>query len=325
MSSPRPNFDPAYVAADRGPGLRTFYLVMTIITVLSISMRFLSRAIAIPSQPGARRRFWLDDWLALAATPWVLAQLGLYFVAVHDGFGRHLATLPEPTLLRIAKTEFIVYFLYDAGLFFTKASALEFLRRVFPSQVSPRWFNICLWTGHAGNLAWLAGVFLAKAAILFHQNTETIFLCNPVAKDECLASGILWAIERPLHWGFYPRYLHRPIHLNTAPAETHRVTNRHAGVPVVYWVTAEPTISILVICLPAMLPLGRFLVDGYFSPLFSLVSLALNPSSSHGSRGRRRDRVGSRSGDFTTSTAEIHYKEAGHPNTPRQDSTATQG
>lgn len=74
-----------------------------------------------------------------------------------------------------------------------------------------------------------------------------------------------------------------------------------AGVPVVYWVTAEPTVSLLGVCLPAMMPLGRHLMATYLSPLASLVSLAL---SSRGSRSRSQ--IQSKSGD--SSGAVVEYE-----------------
>lgn len=101
---------------------------------------------------------------------------------IHDGFGRHLLTLPMENLLRIAKNQFIVYFLYDAGLFFTKASALCFLKRIFPARASPAWFNISIWVGHSMNIAWLVGIVFG-----------TLFMCVPIAKN--------WNTTLPGHCG----------------------------------------------------------------------------------------------------------------------------
>lgn len=62
------------------------------------------------------------------------------------------------------------------------------------------------------------------------------------------------------------------------------MTNIHAdaGITFVYWVAAEPTFSLLGICLPAMLPLSRHVMATYFSPLASKVLSALNPRRSSG-------------------------------------------
>lgn len=120
--------------------------------------------------------------------PWILAQLGISLSAIHDGFGHHLSVLPITDLTRIAKDEFIIYFLYDAGLVFTKASALCFLRRIFPREASPRWFNACFWLGHGFNIIWLIGVFFG-----------TLFHCAPIAKNwnttlsgHCLSTSSLF-------------------------------------------------------------------------------------------------------------------------------------
>ncbi|RCI07612.1 hypothetical protein L249_1653 [Ophiocordyceps polyrhachis-furcata BCC 54312] len=291
MSSPSTSFDPAYVAADRGPNLQVFCINMAAVTVLSISLRFLSRGIATPSQARTGHRFGLDDWFALAAVPWVISQMSLSSAAIHDGFGRHLDTLPGPGLLRINKYVFILYFLYDGGLFFTKESALAFLSRVFPRRATPRWFYICLWVGHGLNLTWLSGVFFG-----------TLFTCDPIAKS--------WNDLIPGHCG-----LISGLFVGSAVPSVF-IDLFILVLPLPRLV--EPAISVPVVCLPAMLPLGRFLMDSYFSPLFSLISTAVT-----GSHGSRRGQMRSRSGDFTTSTVEIHCKDPKHPSTPRQPSTTT--
>jgi hypothetical protein len=66
MSSTPPEFPPEYVAADRGPALRAFLVVMTITTVVSITARFWSRGLSRPTDR-SRKRFWLDDWFVLMA------------------------------------------------------------------------------------------------------------------------------------------------------------------------------------------------------------------------------------------------------------------
>lgn len=67
MSPTAMNSPEAYKKADRGPGLQAFVIVMTIVTVLSILLRFMSRSLS-PRHPGQHHaRFWLDDWTALAA------------------------------------------------------------------------------------------------------------------------------------------------------------------------------------------------------------------------------------------------------------------
>jgi hypothetical protein len=60
---------------DRGPGLRAFVIVLLIVMILSITLRFWSRALA---KAGAdpTPRFWWDDWLSLLALVTHLPYLG---------------------------------------------------------------------------------------------------------------------------------------------------------------------------------------------------------------------------------------------------------
>ena len=66
MSTMEMPSDPGYLSADRSGGLRSFCIVMAVMSVLSIVLRFLSRGMALP-QTVHQGRFLLDDWLALAA------------------------------------------------------------------------------------------------------------------------------------------------------------------------------------------------------------------------------------------------------------------
>lgn len=101
-----------------------------------------------------------------------MTQHAIVLVGIGRGFGRHAAVLETSTLLYIARISWIVYFIYDAGLFLTKLSVLLFLRRVFPKNNSGTWFNYGLWVAHAINVAWLVGIVFG-----------TIFLCHPIDKS----------------------------------------------------------------------------------------------------------------------------------------------
>ncbi|ROW07736.1 hypothetical protein VMCG_03456 [Cytospora schulzeri] len=67
----------------------------------------------------------------------------------------------------------------------------------------------------------------------------------------------------------------------------------YEAVTVFYWTVAEPTVTLMGICFPAMLPLSRHLVATYLSPIASLVTLHFKSRDSLGSRSR------SSSGDFS--------------------------
>lgn len=64
------------------------------------------------------------------------------------------------------------------------------------------------------------------------------------------------------------------------------------------WVNAEAPVTLLCICLPAMLPLGRHIVKTYFSRWISQVTSLMST---------RRKTLRSESGDFTSSTAPASY------------------
>lgn len=53
------------------------------------------------------------------------------------------------------------------------------------------------------------------------------------------------------------------------------------AVPLAYWTTAEPVVSILGVCLPAMLPLGRYLASNHLNPLASKISAIFRTRSCH--------------------------------------------
>lgn len=69
--SQQPAILPRSAAHDNSPGsIRGFFIFITIITILSISLRFWSRCIRSNAGLGAGRhtqRLWWDDWAALAA------------------------------------------------------------------------------------------------------------------------------------------------------------------------------------------------------------------------------------------------------------------
>ncbi|KAI2464631.1 hypothetical protein F4781DRAFT_436226 [Annulohypoxylon bovei var. microspora] len=339
MSAMSTELPPGYEEANRAPSLRAFFIVMTVMAVFSISMRFWSRGLT-PKQTRQQHRFWLDDWFALAAVPWILAQLSVSFVALGEGFGRHAAVLDIPDLLHVAKNIFVIYFLYDAGLFLTKESALLFLRRIFPAHASPAWFNRSLWIGHVLNVAWIIGIFFG-----------TLFMCNPIEKNWNTSvpgycgstSGLfigsavpsvfidLFILLLPV-----PRIL--SLQMNSArkfgviivfvlgycvvivslgrlvtvlkSIDALNTDITYAGVPVVYWVTAEPAISLLGVCLPAMLPLGNHLAKNYFTPIASKISVVLSSRRSDDSR------LGSVSGNFEGVAVEYNSKSRGTKNSP---------
>lgn len=128
------------------------------------------------------------DCLTEISQPFVLAQLIMELVMIHLGFGADISGLSREAQLPIFKLLFAFYMIYDIGVSFAKASTLFFLRRAFPTYVSPAWFNIGLWVIHFLNIGWLIGMIFA-----------TTFVCDPVAKvwnpfldGDCVPQASLW-------------------------------------------------------------------------------------------------------------------------------------
>ncbi|KAI0415233.1 hypothetical protein F5X98DRAFT_229272 [Xylaria grammica] len=290
---------------DRGPGLRAFVIVLIVIVVTSISFRFFSRSLR-SCENNQDYRFWWDDWAALAAVPVVLTQLGLSLANISLGFGRHVWTLPSRNIDIMLKFNFAIYFIYDLGLFLAKISALLFLQRIFPNYANARWFNLVLNITYALNVTWLLGIVFGTLFMCtpIEKNwnlsipgtcgsTTALFIGSAV--PSVVIDLIILILPLPKIWGlqtgrarkfgiliiFVFGYgvvvvsLGRLIQVLTS-GDALDTDLTFAGVPVVSWVTAEPPITVLSICVPALLPLGRYIARSYLSPLASKVSLLVS-------------------------------------------------
>ncbi|KAI0145932.1 hypothetical protein F4776DRAFT_608614 [Hypoxylon sp. NC0597] len=305
---------------DRGPGLRSFLIVMLILTLVAITLRFWSRSLPV-YHGGHKSRFWWDDWIALAAVPFVIVEYSLIFYMLSLGLGRHINTLPTENVAESLIVIYVIYFIYDIGLFLTKESALFLFSRVFTRQAHISWFNYGLWTAHALNVSWLLGIIFG-----------TVFMCDPVAKNyipslngRCGDTGALWIgsavpsvlidliillLPLPKIWGlqmsiarksgitfvFVLGYCVIIVSLGrlitvvkSADALNRDLT--YEGVPALFWLCAETPITLTSICLPPMLSLGRHLAQNYFYPLSSRVSSLV-------SLQRSGIRLRSQTGDF---------------------------
>jgi hypothetical protein len=65
------------------------------------------------------------------------------------------------------------------------------------------------------------------------------------------------------------------------PSPTFDTDVTYEAVPMVYWFTVDPTITLVSICLPAMLPLARLVMSAYITPM----AKKLSSMRSKGSRG----------------------------------------
>ncbi|KAI1747579.1 hypothetical protein F4782DRAFT_535240 [Xylaria castorea] len=301
---------------DLGPAFRAVIVIFLVVSVLVISLRFWSRALSTVSQN--KSRFWWDDWLALAATVFVLGQFSLTLKILDLGGGKHIWLVPLDDLAVMYKMLFATYIVFNTALVLAKASALIFLSRVFPSYANPPWFNIAIWIIHSLNFAMYLGIVLG-----------TFLMCNPVQKN--------WIPTLPGYCGTPSRLYIGSAVPNTAidlfililPVpmiwRLHMCRSRKAGItavfvlgyssvvvsigrlatiltagnslntdftyegiPFYYWITAEVPIMLFSICLPAMLPLARNINQHFYQPLkYNISSLVSSNKRSLGNNVTR--------------------------------------
>ncbi|KAK7932315.1 hypothetical protein PG985_003027 [Apiospora marii] len=286
---------------DRGPNLRIYIIIMLLLSLLAISLRLWSRSLS-HKHMNHTVRFWWDDWAAVATMPFLLAQSGIIFYMLDSGLGRHIGTLSDDMIAANLVAIYAVYFVYDIALFITKTSALLFFSRIFTKYTTKTWFNYALWVTHGLNVSWLLGIVFG-----------TIFMCDPVAKGyipdldgHCGQTSALWIgsavpsviidltillLPLPKIWGLQLSRGKRAgisfafiLGYCVIVVSIGRLTDE--GVPALYWLCAESPITLVSICLPAMLPLGRHLVNNYISPVWSKASSLISSQNS-----RDRDRM----------------------------------
>ncbi|OTA81902.1 hypothetical protein M434DRAFT_45113, partial [Hypoxylon sp. CO27-5] len=238
--------------------------------------------------------------------PFVIVEFSLIFYMLSLGLGRHINTLPTENIAESLIVIYVIYFIYDIGLFLTKESALFLFSRVFTRQAHTSWFNYGLWAAHALNISWLLGIIFG-----------TVFMCDPVAKNyipsldgRCGDTGALWIgsavpsvlidliillLPLPKIWGlqmsiakksgitlvFVLGYCVIIVSLGrlitvvkSADALNRDLT--YEGVPALFWLCAETPITLTSICLPPMMSLARHLTQNYFYPLSSRISSLVN-------------------------------------------------
>ncbi|KAK6829821.1 hypothetical protein PG995_004398 [Apiospora arundinis] len=301
MSAPEaPKVD---LSEDRSGELKAFAIAMTVMTVVSISLRFWSRGLS-NLVPGSRHqaRFWWDDWFALAAVPFILAQFAIEFAMMDIGLGRHIQAIDQSKLPLFLKMLYSEYFIYDAALFLAKTSALLFLSRIFPKYTNAKWWNAAVIIGHVLNIGWFLGIVFG-----------TVFMCypvekgwNPMAPGNCGPTNALWIgsaipsvaidlvillLPLPKIWTLQMNKAQRAglmvvfalgycvIIVSLGRMITLLIGNNgldtditYASIPITMWVSAEAPVLMLCICLPALLPLGRHLSSTFLYPLASKMS-----------------------------------------------------
>ena len=104
------------------------------------------------------------NWQPLSITS---NSLEIYLISL--GFGRHITTIPFSDLEKLLKVLWVDYFLGDACLTLTKASALLFYQRIFTTN--SRLFRYSLWLGHTVVFLWEISAIV-----------RCLLLCSPVDK-----------------------------------------------------------------------------------------------------------------------------------------------
>ncbi|ROT41233.1 hypothetical protein SODALDRAFT_330954 [Sodiomyces alkalinus F11] len=311
----------------RGDQFLAFLIVMTVITTASIILRFVSRGLGKTGN-----RFWWDDWTALFAVPFIYAQLGLSFAMLNYGLGYHMWVVMDklPTFMKLL---FSVYFVYDVALFVTKESALLFFSRIFPKRNNSAWWNWALWITHGINAAWLIGIIFGT--IFMCDPVEKGW--NPMIPGTCGENSALWLgsavpsvvidllillLPLPKIWGlqlstarktgvtlvFVLGYCVIIVSLGRLITLLTNIDGLNTDVtyeivPVSMWVSAEAPVTLLCICLPAMLPLGKHIVKTYFSRWISQVTSFVSTKGPNTRGGTLR----SKTGNFTSTTAPGSY------------------
>lgn len=294
---------------DLGPSFRAYSIFLIVLTVASITLRFISRSLLSKSVE-RRRRFWWDDWVALLCVPFILVQQSLSLVLVDLGVGRHIWAVPPEDIPRILKLLYIAYLFYGFSLTVTKSATLVFFSRVFPSYTVSRWWIRAIWVTHALNIAWLLGYTFV-----------IIFQCKPIAFFWDMSLGGTCVRQINIYIGssvpsviidLIILILPVPmlLHLQTSKARKagiilifvlgygvvvvsvgRMVTSlviqdkleqdlTYEGVSSFWWGVLEAPITLFGVCLPAMLTLGRRVNQHIFSPLASKLSSALGSSFS---------------------------------------------
>ncbi|KAL2284898.1 hypothetical protein FJTKL_08711 [Diaporthe vaccinii] len=108
--------------------VRTLTIIFTIIAVIVVALRFISRL-------KIKAPFWVDDWLILAALVLLFGNSAFNFVMVDQGVGLHSGRLTLPQLQDLNKTVVGAEIIYLTGVNAYKISLLFLYFRIFPINI----------------------------------------------------------------------------------------------------------------------------------------------------------------------------------------------
>ncbi|KAL6229407.1 hypothetical protein BDW75DRAFT_235227 [Aspergillus navahoensis] len=310
---------------DRGPPVRTHFIIMMVLPAVAVALRFWSRAVMPSAGPGRKTTgcFWWDDWTALLATIFNIAVCSLSLMMVQIGLGRHAVAVLPGNISLFLKLLWAVYIIFTIGASTAKASALFFYARVF-TQTRSR-FRYSLWILQALNVLWLLGTLFA-----------VIFMCSPISRawdrlmpGHCRSPSGMWlgsgissvfidvlilVLPIPILWGLqmkpFRKFLavfvivlgHLVVVVSIGRLASVAGTVQHLemdptfnSVAPIFWHGSEIPISVISVSLPSIFLLAR---RGFAHGVKSIFSIKHMPSSIwvDGSQVERADLRPARSG-----------------------------
>lgn len=151
--------------------VRTLTIVFTIVAVIVVALRFVSRR-------KTKAPVWVDDWLILAALVLLFGNAAFNFVMVDQGVGLHSGRLTLSQLQALNKTIVGAEIIYLTGVNAYKISLLFLYYRIFPIK------SVRMWSYVFGGLStcWnIAGVFAAA-----FQCTPRVKIWEPWVEGYCI-------------------------------------------------------------------------------------------------------------------------------------------
>ncbi|KAI1770635.1 hypothetical protein F4818DRAFT_432171 [Hypoxylon cercidicola] len=272
---------------NRGPGFRTFCIIMAVLPSITVLLRIWSRVSGKNSRRSALPKFWWDDWTCLIAWVLLVCSIIIFVYLVELGFGHHLETIPLDSIIKFHKVLLVIQLLSFLGMALAKSSALLFYQRVFDRPGSRVRYAILI--THILNIAWWITFTVEVLAHCqpiqktwspfmkegFCFNGHTVYLGYSVISVIIdllillIPVPILWKLKLSalrklmvtfifvMGYGVIVGSLGRLIELYYTPSEAFNTDYTYVGVPIMKWSIIEATIALISICLPAIWSLIR--------------------------------------------------------------------
>ncbi|MCJ1412463.1 hypothetical protein MMC19_006557 [Ptychographa xylographoides] len=264
--------------ANQGPMMLGVNIFLIILTGTMCVLRFTSRKL---SGVG----FWWDDWLILAALPWIWGINICNFFEISYGFGQHVAILPADASSVYSHINYFDELIYVVGVPLIKFSILCFYRRIFPN----RNIKIVSWIVVAIVVSWQIAIGLTfifqctpiEKAWNFTMpgtciNITTQFIANAI--PNIFTDIVILLMPLPLVWKLQMRMTQKvalcgifltgsfvcavslirlAIVVQLTPASLEDITWNYVGIGL--WSAVEPSIGYVCACLPSIRYLFNFI------------------------------------------------------------------